>query len=230
MEHKIELTFGYTGMDSIVHKTVVFGKRANGLELMEIDEDDASSFPTQHQLMLFAAAITKFGEIRMPTPITVLLDLDAADLDDLSEAYNKFNTDTLAGRKAEFVSDSEVRLVIGYEKGGITYNRAIFGKRIKGRDMVVADTKGMQGLRRECYLIGLQIARLMTDDGAHDLTGPIEIEVFEQLDGADILSLRIAAARWRESFRLGGRALQEAVGAQHPAPGGENRVESQPHP
>jgi hypothetical protein len=233
LTHTIELSGGYENAAGR-HTRVVFGKRLRGLDLMFIDEDPQSNIPTQYQLLIVREAITEFGSLPMTNkkgqrervPLPILLALDADDIEALIAGHNEFAEKGLEGRAPDFISDGEVKLPIGFESNGLVYNRVRFGRRVTGYDLVEADKKDFSGLRRECFLIGREIASLSTDDGAHTLDGPIEVQVFEQLDGADLVALRAASMIWRSSFRRGREGVQaKSVAAQHAAAGGTDGVE-----
>jgi hypothetical protein len=214
----IELIEGYTDPDQATHRKVTFGKRLDGGTLMAIDDDPQSAFPTQFKLLAVRATITAFGTLPMPVPLEVLLKLDAEDIKALIAAHNKFMAEGLGERKTEFVSDSVVKLAFGYEAGGLVYNRWEFGTRLKGYDLVEADKTGFGQLRREYFLIGREIVRLSTDDGKYTLDGSVEIQTVEKLDAEDFVNLRIAALRWRESFRASNRAVQQKPKRRGSAP------------
>jgi hypothetical protein len=212
---------------------VVFGKRLRGIDLFNLDADPQGNIPTQYQLLIARGAVVEFGELKtvdakgkpQPVPLPTLLALDTSDFEELIDAHNKFLGEGLAGREPEYTSESEVKLAFGYESEGLTYNRVRFGARTRGYDLVEADKKSYVGLKRDCFLIGKEIVQLTTDDGSSVLDGPVEIQIFEQLDGADIIALRAASFAWRNSFRKSERGVQREVGAQHPAVGGTNGVE-----
>lgn len=215
----IELVEGYTDTEQVTHRKVTFGKRLDGATLFAIDDSPESAIPTQFKLLAVRATITAFGTLTMPVALQTLLKLDAEDIKALIAAHNKFMAEGLGGRKPEFISDSEVKLAFGYEANGITYNRVEFGKRLNGYDLVEADMTGFSQLRREYFLIGRQIVRLLTDDKKHTLDGSAEIQTFEKLDAEDFVTLRVAAEKWRQSFRRGNDSVQSKVKRRSPAPG-----------
>jgi phage FluMu protein gp41 len=223
--HTIELAVGYQARggkgepEGERHTRVTFGKRLTGADLMNAHDDPQSNVPTQYKLLLLRAGITKFGSLPTPVTLLALLSLDSVDIEDLAAANNEFLSKTQEGHAAEFVSDSEVKLPFGFSSQGLTYNRVLFGRRITGLDMVAAEKKGYGELRRECYLIGREIAQLSTEDHVHTLDGPVEVQVFEALDGHDITVLRTASAIWRDSFRNGRGGLQKPDGAERDAAG-----------
>ncbi len=212
--HTIELKTGHTDNDGTTHKTVTFGKQVTGETLFAIDDNPQSALHTQKELLIFSHAITKFGTVKMPVPLAWLLDLDEFDLDDLSKAYDEFSEQGAARGSVEFVSDGEVKLAGGFTKDGQTYNHVIFGKHVTGRDMAKADQHGYQALRRACFMIGCQITSIKTDDGSSEIAGPLGLEFFNELDGADIFTLQVASERWRGSFRRQREIIQGEVGAQ----------------
>ena len=220
----IELKTGYTDGEKKTHKTVTFGKPVTGETLFAIDDDPMSALETQKELLIFSRAITKFGTARMPVPLQFLLELDEFDLEDLSKAYDEFSEQGAARGGVEFVSDGEVKLGGGFKKDGLTYNRVAFGKHITGRDMANADREGYRALRRACFLIGRQITAIKSEDGSSHLEGPLGLEFFNELDGADIFTLRIASERWRDSFRRQREGVQGEVGAQRVANSEGDRV------
>lgn len=215
----IELIDGYTDADQVTHRKVTFGKRLDGTMLFAIDDSPESAIPTQFQLLAVRATITAFGTLTMPVALDALLKLDADDIKALIDAHNKFMAEGLNGHKPEFISDSEVKLAFGYEANGITYNRIEFGKRLNGYDLVDADKTGFNQLRREYFLIGRQIIRLATDDKKHTLDGPAEVQMFEKLDAEDFVTVRVAAIKWRQSFRSRNDAVQPKPKRRSSAPG-----------
>ncbi len=230
--HTIELAGGHQGRDPRTkepngerHTRVTFGHRLTCGDLMNIHDDPQSNVPTQHQLLLLRGAITRFGSLPVPVTLLQLLSLDIADIEDLVAANNEFLSMTQEGRAAEYISESEVRLPFGLEAEGIIYDRVKFGRRVTGLDMVQGEKLGFAELRRDAYLIGREIERLSTGDGAHHLDGPIELQTLEGLDGHDLTTLRTASLVWRDSFRKSGRGVQTDVGAQHPVAGPADGVE-----
>jgi len=193
--NEIELTDG---------TKVVFGKRITAKDLIRIDESPMAQNPTQYQDLLVAEAIVGFGALKMPVPLSKLLDLDSIDRDDLTEGHNEFQRKSLGDRSAEILSETKARLAFGFKVGEIEYPMVEFGKRLTGRDEIEADRRGLKpGIARLCFSIGRQISKIATADGTSTIDGPIELEMFGALDGADIWTLRGAAEMWRQSFRLG---------------------------
>jgi len=221
----IVLEAGYTDPQKVEHRNVTLGKRLNGATLFALDEDPRSDIPTQFQLLTVRSTITAFGSLDMPVQLEVLLKLDGTEIDDLISAHNKFMAEGLEGRAPEILSDNQVKLAFGYESEGLTYTRVEFGHRLNGYDRVEADKTGYKTLKREYLLIGREITKLSTDDGQYTLDGPVEIQMFEKLDGVDFVTLRVAAIRWRESFRAINRAVQKDAPGRRAAAGSENSLE-----
>lgn len=204
---EIVLTGGYTQTQQdkkdVLHNHVTFDKRLDGASLFAMDENPASEIQTQAMLLTIAATITKFGTLPMPVPLEVLLKLNINDIQALRNAHNKFMAEGVGEREVEFPSDSEVKLAFGYTDNGVTYTHVKFGVRLTGYDLVAADDAGYREgvMRREYFLIGRELKSISTDDGQYKLDGPFDLSLFEKLDGEDFVSMRIAATRWRGSFR-----------------------------
>ena len=203
----MELTIGHTDKRGTTHTRVTFGKRLSGRELFAIDADPQSEIATQYEALLHRAAITEFGSMRMPVSLAILLELDSIDRDDLSAAFNQFTLDLLGDRKAEPIADNKVKLALGYERNGLVYDLVEFGRRLTGMDEVEADKLRLTGIRRVCFLIGKQVTRLAQSEGASELSGPMGLEIFENLVTVDIHTLRLASEVWRQSFRRAGAAI-----------------------
>jgi hypothetical protein len=200
----IELDLGHTDNKKVRHTKVTFGKRITGKKLFEIDGDAQASIPTQYQDLILRAAITEFGTLKMPVPLKVLLDLDSLDREDLSTGFNRFSTESLGGRQAEQLADNKLRLAIGYESNGLTYDLVEFGTRLTGMAEVEADRLRLSDVKRRCFLAGKQVVRFGQSDGESVLDGPMPLETFEQLDSADLYSIVLGAEVWRNSFRRPG--------------------------
>src|SRR6201999_3753418 len=99
-----------TDQQQVKHNRVTFGKRVNGKTFFAIDDDPQSSIPTQYNYLLLRAAITEFGALKMPVPLSVLLNLDSIDRDDLNEAFNRFSVESLGENQAEYLAENKVKL------------------------------------------------------------------------------------------------------------------------
>jgi len=204
----------------------VFGHRITAKDLFAIDGSPQAQNPTQYNDLVIRAHIIEFGKLSMPVPLTVLLGLDSIDREDLLEACNIYQAISAEGRAADFLPDNAVRLAFGFKVNDVVYNKVQFGKRITGMDEVEADRAGFQpGIRRLCFLLGKQIESISTADGL-SLDGPLPLQYFESLDGADVATLRGAAELWRQSFRIaGGNLSRNGRGPQRTAAGTEDRLE-----
>lgn len=212
--HKIELIAGYTDntRDRKTHRSVTFGKLLTGKMLFVIDADPASSIPTQYQAMILRACITEFGTLRMPVPLTALLSLDTIDMDDLNAAFDRFSKINRGEKEAEIIDKNTVRLAVGYERNGLVYDVVTFGNRLTVMDEVEADNLKLADLKRVCFLAGKQVSRISQSEGQSVLDGPLPLEIFEELVGFDIQTLRVASEVYRQSFRLPGSGKPQ-VGA-----------------
>ena len=207
----VSLVFGYTDADKAEHKEVTIGRRVTGGDLMKIGDAPESAKQTQFALMLLQAAITKFGGLRMPVTLTVLLSLNRVDRDDLNDAYSEFVRETGEGHTSEKLSASRVKLAFGLKVGETVYDVVEFGKLLTGYDELAGDE--MEGWRRACFLLGKQIVKLEQSEGSATLDGPVDAGVFEGADASDIFLLEAFAEEWRGSFRKGRGKVQADGGA-----------------
>lgn len=224
--HTITLISGYTGTDRkskepVNHKEVTFGKRINGRTLFAIDSDPQSNFPTQYGDLLLRASITKFGTLKMPVALAVLLSLDSIDREDLQAAFAVFSANSLKEVSDEYseteeidaelddesmsgmISENQVKLAIGLDKNGLVYDLCTFSRVLTGRDEVEADRQSLTGIKRICFLAGKQITQLSESNGTSILEFPngLDVSVFDELDMVDIYRIRTASEVWRNSFR-----------------------------
>jgi len=224
--HEVILAGGYVDGKGVRHNRVVFGHRITAKEMLDLDNDRMAQVPTQRADLIVAKEITEFGTLKMPVPLSVLLDLVDADRCPLMAAQNEFAEMSSEGRKAE-IRDNGATLPFGFKINDAIYTEVEFGAHNTGRDAVEADKLQLSGLSRECFLIGKQISRLKTADGAGVIDGPIALKDFEALeDGMDLVILRGAAYLWRQTFRIGrGKVSGNGRGPDGANPGNENRLE-----
>lgn len=207
-KHKIELITGYVDK-KITHREVEFGKRLTVGDLMALDTDPQAKNPTQYSDLILRRMITKFGTLKMPVPLNVLLGLNSIDREDLQAGADKFLEITRGDRAGEFQEDNEVRLRFGFDVDGTRYHLAKFGSLTTGRDLVEADSMSLQGVARECFILGRQIVRLRTEDGQATVDGPVDLTFFRLVDGEDFNLLRIGAEMWKATFRFGRKGVSE---------------------
>lgn len=198
---QIELVGGYTDNKGNTHRKVTFGKRITAKDLFKLDTDPQAQDITQYSDLIMSAAITEFGALKMPVLLPVLLSLDSIDRDDLVEAHDKFLNESRGENEAKILPDNKIKLAFGFKIDSVTYDVVQFGKRTNGFDVVNAQKLGFQGVKRECFFIAKQISQLSSSSVEATLE-TIEIKDFEQLDGYDLIHLRIAAEIWRQSFRI----------------------------
>ncbi|HEY6232803.1 MAG TPA: hypothetical protein VIW64_16180 [Pyrinomonadaceae bacterium] len=223
---EVILAGGYVDGKGVRHNRVVFGHRVTAKEMLDLDSDRMAQIPTQRADLIVAKEIIEFGTLKMPVPLSVLLDLVDADREDLMAAENEFAEKSSAGRSV-VVRDDGATLAFGFKINDVVYTEVEFGTHNTGRDSVEADKLQLTGLGRECFLIGKQISRLKTADGAGVIDGPIALKDFDALeDGMDIVVLRGAAYLWRQTFRIGrGQVSSNGRGPDGANPGNENRLE-----
>lgn len=206
-----ELTFGYTSPGgSERHADFEIGRRPTGGDLMRIGDEPESARNTQFNLMLLQAAVTKFGAMPLPVPLTTLLALNSVDREDLNRAYTKFLKESAGGRRAARLTESRLRLAHGFEVDGQTYDVVEFSNLLTGYDELEADE--MTGWRQVCFLLGRQVGALSQSEGAAVLPGPLAPEAFERLDAEDVYEMSSFAAQWRDSFRAKKRAEVQSNG------------------
>ena len=210
-EHKIHIIEGYTTTDKktneeTIHTEVTFGKRLTAKDLMDLDNDPQGQNPTQYQDLVRRKMITKFGTLKMPVPLNILLSLDSIDREDLESAANYFLAMSRGDRTVEYLDNNQVKLAFGFEIDGTEYDLVQFGNRVNGNDEVKADAYG-NGVARRCFLIGRQISKISTSDGAASIDGQVALETFHSLDAESINILWVGAELFRQSFRLGRKVL-----------------------
>lgn len=207
--HSIQLELGYRDPKGTLHTDVTFGHLIAARELFQISEDRQAQSTTQYKDLLLRAAITKFGTLKLPVALSVLLALDSIDRDDLYAGVERFEELALEGRQVEFISDTKLKLAFGYESNGIVYDVVEFGTRITGMDEIEADRTYMGELRRRAFLAGKQATRMAQSDGASTLDGAIGLDIIERLYAVDTFALQAASETWRQSFRRSRKAVQE---------------------
>ncbi len=210
LKHSITLTSGYTDKKGKVHKEVEFGYRLTMKDMFVIDADPKAKNPTQYQDMIRAKTITKFGELKLPLALNVLLDLDGIDRQDVAEAADTFVAIGNEGKVFEHLENNTVKVGRGFIVGGAAYNIIQFGNVPTGRDEVQADTLGLSAAGRQAFLVGKHILRISTEDGTGSIEGPVDLITIETMDAYD-WNMVIAGC---EFFRLYHRAERATVPGQ----------------
>lgn len=215
----IELKTGYTDNEGVTHKTVTFGRHITLEDMFQLDESPLNNSETDRALLSVSRSVTSFGTLPKSETLflAAFLELNEFDAVDLMEGFGKFSDQRNEGRIPDVTSESEIILSVGLEKDGVIYRRVRFGRQITVRDMADADRAGAEdeGLKRQCFLIGRQIASIATEDGSKEIKAPIGLDLLSGLDAAtDLPTLRYASLRWRDSFRRQREKVQGADSAQ----------------
>jgi hypothetical protein len=181
---------------------------------------------TRQQALPHSTTMRSYVGLLLSSARWICPSLDSIDREDLFKASRAFSLQFLNGRKGEVIPPDKAKLAVGYEKNGIIYDMATFGNRITGYDAVEADNLELTetGYERLCFLAGKQISQLSQSDGTFTLDAPIGLDVFEQLDIVDVLTLCSAAEVWRNSFRGIKEAVQGKANVEHSEASTGNRV------
>lgn len=207
MEHTIELPFGYEDKKGVIHREVTFSRRLTAGDLMLLDNDPQAANPTQYGDLIRRRMITKFGGLRIPVDLSVLLSLNSIDRDELQSSADEFIRKGRGEAASEFLPESKVKMFFGFEIEGTRYPVAEIGRMNTGRDEVEADNVGTRGITRECFLLGRMITQIATPGGEASVEGPIKLDLFNDLDAEDLNLLRIGARLAEATFRFRGRTV-----------------------
>ncbi|HEV7701063.1 MAG TPA: hypothetical protein VGO43_12600 [Pyrinomonadaceae bacterium] len=207
IEHKITLIFGYTDAKGVVHKDVTFGKRLKCGDLILLDSDPQGQNPTQYTDLIRRRVITSFGKLRMPVGLDVLLGLNSIDRQDLNAGVDQFFELSRDGRAANYKPGNVVQLRFGFDYDGTMYNVVEMNRIPTGRDEAEADTLGLTGTGRECFMIGRRITRISSENEAASVDGPIDLTNFSGLDAEDLYLLRTGGQLAEAMFRVQGKAV-----------------------
>jgi len=197
----LDLERGFTDAKGAAHQKLVFGRRLTGGDLIRADQKLESFSKISFECAIFASALVEFGTLRRDEMRHALLSLNDLERADVEAAYERFLSQSNDGVEGRAVSDDTVRLAFGIRRDGVVYRDVTFGRLLVGYDELEADTKRLTGVERNCFLIGRQVARIASADGAHVVEGELTLEVFEDLDADDLPALREAADNWYESAR-----------------------------
>ncbi len=193
----IFLRFGYQDKENpeLFHKHVGFGKRPTGADFIRAAEDGGGS-DLQFALGLAQAAITEFGGLQMPCPMTVLLSLNQIDRERLLNAYYNYLVDTRVGEGA-MLEDGRVRLGKVLERADRQITEVVFGKLLTGYDEIEIESAATSFWQGNV----LRMTKEITEP--NDLT----VAEIESLDVDDFTLLRNAEEQWLNSFRQDGEEV-----------------------
>lgn len=221
IEHTVTLPSGVKSRDpkdkGAIFREVVFGRRPTLADQLKIEANSQSALEVQEVLLYARVAITKFGGIRMPVPLTVLLQLDDIDREVLLEGYVEYLTDSLGERVAEPWGDNGFKLAVGLEVDGETYDVVEFTPRpspLTGHDEVKIERLHGSGLRKELALVSRETVALSQSEGDVKLDGAVAVEALECLDAYDWGQLLRFSAHRRADFRSSRRRLAAGGAAE----------------
>lgn len=213
-EHTVILPTGFKSRDpkdkGAVFREVVYGRRPTLADQLKIEANSQSALEVQEVLLYARVAITKFGTVRLPLPLTVLLQLDDTDREVLLEGYVEFMTASLGERVAESWGDNSFKLAVGLEVDGETFDVIEFTPQpqpLTGHDEVKLERLHGAGLRKEMALVSRETVALSQSEGDVKLDGAVAVEALEGLDAYDWGDLLRYFARRRSSFRSSRRRL-----------------------
>lgn len=187
----VELKFGYEDKETpdVIHRRVVFAKRPTGGDFIR-SADESGGSDIQFSLELAKSAITEFGGLEMPVPMTVLLSLNQIDREKLIAEYFSFLVSSEAD-EGKIIENGKVELGVGIERSGKKIKNVEFGKLLTGYDEIEIEREA----RTEWQANGLRLAKQLT------VPENVTLAEIESLDIDDFTLLRNAEEQWLNSFR-----------------------------
>lgn len=208
-QKSLELQYGYQDKEdeSLAHRQVVFSRRPTGADFVKAMEETDGANP-EFLLNLMAEVISKFGEVRMPVPITVLLSLNWIDQEQLQEAFYEFLDETGGETEEKILEPGKVQLRFGIERDGARYDIVEFGKLLNGYDQIKIRMETTNAYDRNTLAIGREISRLSSSsDVTQTIEGGATLDELKNLDYESYINLQKAVEDWRDSFRKRGTNL-----------------------
>ncbi len=201
----IELKFGYQDKENpeLAHRRVEFSRRPTGADFMRAIEATDGANP-EYLFELMATAITKFGELPMPVPMTTLLSLNWIDQEDLQSTFFEFLGYTGAKDDAKILENGKVQLAFGVEREGVKYDTVEFGNILTGYDQIQIRKDAGTQIERDILTMGREIAAVSAADGSRKLDGGLTLDELKALDWEDFVMLKMGVEDWRDSFRKRG--------------------------
>lgn len=205
LSQKFNLKFGYQDKENpeIFHREVVIARRPTGADFFKAVEDgtDDRAANTRINLALIASAISKFGSMTMPVPITALFELNEIDEDKLNDEYLLFLVATQPETEQKILEGSCAQLAFGVERDGVKYHVIEFGRLLNGYDRMEIQSVAQNDWIFEAKKIAREVVKISTLDGKKSVDGELTFEEIEAMDATDYLVLRECEAQWLNSFR-----------------------------
>lgn len=203
---KFNLKFGYQDKENpeVFHREVVISRRPTGADFFRAVEGgtDDKTANTRINLALIASAITSFGTLTMPTPLTVLFSLNEIDEDKLNDEYLLFLISTQPPTEQKILEDNHrAQLAFGIEREGVKYQIIEFGKLLNGFDRIKIQNEAQSDWQYTGAKIAREVVKLSTLDGSNSISGELTLAEIEAMDVTDFLVTREAESQWLNSFR-----------------------------
>lgn len=199
----IELEYGYQDKENpeLAHRRVEFSHRPTGGDFMKAMEETDGANP-EYLFVLMQAAISKFGDLTMPVPMTVLLSLNWIDQEDLQSAFFEFLGDTGSKQEAKILETGKVQLGFGIKRAdGTNFDIVEFGKILNGYDQIQIRKDANSEFERNVLTIGREVSRMASADGSRKTDECPTLDELKSLDWEDFVILQQAVNEWRDSFR-----------------------------
>lgn len=202
---KFNLKFGYPDKENpeIIHREVVINRRPTGADFFRAVEDgtDDGAANTRINLSLIKAAITKFGDITMPVPVTVLFSLNEIDEGKLNDEYLLYLLATQPETEQMILEDQRAQLAFGIERDGVKYQIVEFGNLLTGYDRMKIQSETQNEWIFQAKKMAREVVKISTLDGVQFVAGELTFEEIEAMDATDLIVLRETEARFLNSFR-----------------------------
>lgn len=202
---RFQLKFGYQDKENpeVFHREVEISRRPTGADIFNAIENETgdAAANTRINLALIASAISKFGSMAMPVPMTTLLSLNEIDEEKLNEEYLLFLIGTQPETEQKVLEGNRAQLAFGIERDGVKYYVIEFGKLLTGYDRIAIHGETQSEARFNALKIAREVVKISTLDNSSSISGGLTLAEIEAMDGADYLLCREAESQWLNSFR-----------------------------
>lgn len=199
LKREFTLPFGYQDLEDKdkLHRRVVIARRPIAKDFFF----DVGDSDVLFDVLMEVAAITEFGDMKMPVPQTVLLSLNKIDREKIKAEMVGYMTDTLGKRETKHLGTGKVKLSFGVTIDSVVYDTIEFGTLLNGYDEIEIEKTKAQGWHKILMTMGKEVIKISQSGGQAERTGSVTIKELENLDFFDLVELKECEDRWLDSFR-----------------------------
>jgi phage FluMu protein gp41 len=182
----VDLPVGYFDKNGDYHSSVTIGRSINARIFFAVKDEWQLGGEILFNALILQRAITSFGSLPVPVPMSDLLALDSLDFEHLALAYNNFVNQC---GQPEILNKVTIKTVFGVQVKGALFDIIELGAKVTEAHFGEIYRRKLEGIPAMSYIVSQEVLKLRGSESGQVIEGPLDFDDLLEMDSVDLFAL-----------------------------------------